>query len=178
MIIGHSFGGKVALLAGKYIECVTQVWMLDCPPGPVCKIKMQEADTSKTSLEIIEILRRIDWPVSSRKSLMEILESFGVDKPIAAWMTTNLKNDSDGIRLVFEPDELHQMLLDFINLDLWPELIANSDRMQIHLLAAEHGGRVRTKIKKKYWLIRAMAREFFIYCHVLGMLYMWITYQD
>src|SRR5262245_56271081 len=36
-LLGHSFGGKVALVAARDLPSLEQVWMLDCPPGIVLK---------------------------------------------------------------------------------------------------------------------------------------------
>jgi len=164
VIIGHSFGGKVALLAAKHLETVEQVWLLDCPPGPVKKKHPLKDSSSPTALDIIDILSRIEWPVRSRKDLVELLEKEGVLGAVALWMTTNLVANGDGLRLIFEPAELREMLLDFIKIDLWPEVLLLSQQKEIHLVAAEFGHRVDKEDEEK---LIANTREGHGFFHVL-----------
>lgn len=148
-IIGHSYGGKVALLAAETIASIEQVWLLDCPPGPIVKWQPLHDVASPTALDTIEILISLSWPVLSRKSLVDQMVSKGVNPHIAAWMTTNLVETKDGLRLVFEPAELLEMLLTFIDLDLWSLISVLSKRMHIHLVAAEYGQRVTREDEEK-----------------------------
>lgn len=141
-IIGHSFGGKVAIIAGENIEGVEQVWLLDCPPGPVLERKPLRANAPPSALLLLDILASLTWPVASRKALTDQLESHGVPNMISAWMTTNLVEDAGGFTLLFSPAEVRQMLIDFIDIDLWPTVIALSQNTEIHLVAAEYGQRV------------------------------------
>ncbi len=139
-IIGHSFGAKVALLAAAALESVQQVWLLDCPPGPL-RENPSEKKAPNTN-DITTILSELSWPMPTRRALVEALQAHGVDNAIALWMTTNLETRDDGLYLIFDPLEIKEMLLDFIHLDTWPVVEQLATRMEIHLVAAERGGRV------------------------------------
>lgn len=141
-LIGHSFGGKVAVLAADKLEGLEQVWLLDCSPSMTSHENPLENDSSLSVLEIIRRLSLVSWPVSSRKDLLEKLSQVGIKGAIAAWMTTNLESRSDGLYLVFEPHEVKAMILDFIKLDCWPILKGLRDRTSIHMVQAQYGGRI------------------------------------
>lgn len=141
-IIGHSFGGKVAMMAAFRMHGVKQVWLWDCPPGQIQSEREPSRETSFTTLSIIEILESFDWPVASRKALVEQLLRLGVSNAIALWMTTNLIMEKDGLRLIFDPAEMKAMLLDFLRLDGWPVVASLGHHLAVHIVAAERGQRV------------------------------------
>jgi esterase len=144
-IIGHSFGGKVAILSAKYLNTITSLWLLDCPPGPVIDNNPIDGDKSLTALQIIDILKKTPWPMDSRRELFKHMKSQGVSDSISAWMTTNLHGELGDLHLNFTPYEVQQMLLDFLSLDLWDEIFSLSERMDVHLIAAERGQRFTKK---------------------------------
>lgn len=150
-IIGHSFGGKVALLAAKQMKAIETVWLLDCSPGPIEPKKHLEKPQS--SLLVIEKLQTLEWPVSSRRDLVQKLTNVGISQRIASWMTTNLEPTKEGLGLVFEPDEMKQMLKDYIKLDGWPTVMELCQRIDLHIVAAEYGQQVteddQIKLKDK-----------------------------
>jgi esterase len=141
-LVGHSFGGKVALMAAASIESIEQVWMLDCPPGAISKKNPLHQSESPSALEIIDILSGITWPLYSRKELVDYLNARGVTNAVSLWMTTNLHGHDEGLNLVFKPAEVRAMLNDFIALDCWPVVESLSKHLAIHLVAAEHGNRL------------------------------------
>jgi pimeloyl-ACP methyl ester carboxylesterase len=146
-LVGHSFGGKVALMAASLIKSVEQVWLLDCSPG---MSKPAEIPTQKvlTTLQVIDVLAGLNWPLPSRKVLVEQLQERGVSKSIALWMTTNVIANDDGVRLVFALSEVKAILLDFVRLDGWPLVKSLSLSTDIHLVAALRGGRVSGEDQK------------------------------
>lgn len=163
VLVGHSFGGKVALVAATLIPSIEALWLLDCSPGVIKSTPISVDTPSLNTLEIIEILQGIDWPLASRKNLVATLVERGVSNSIALWMTTNLVGDEDGVRLIFSLAELKEMLLDFVRLDGWPIIDTLASRMKIHLVAAVHGQRV-TRVDEEALRRHAQKNGFF---HVL-----------
>jgi esterase len=163
-IIGHSFGGKVALIAATLINTIEQVWLLDCSLGVIAKNKPLHKTASLTVLEIIEVLLSLNWPITTRKSLVEQLIERRVSRTVAAWMTTNVIAHDDGLYLLFEPREIKKMLLDFMKLDCWPLVASLGNTMKIHVVAAEHGQRLSKKDKEKLQKLVPEGHGFF---HVL-----------
>lgn len=165
-VVGHSFGGKVALLAAQKINAVEQLWMLDCPPGPIVKKNPITDRSSMTALEILDVLSTVSWPLASRKEVVEVLASHGISNSIALWMTTNLEpHEQGGLSLVFEPREIKAMLEDFLSLDCWPRIASLSSTVAIHVLAAEHGDRLTKEDQEKLFALAAGGQAYF---HVLN----------
>lgn len=148
-IIGHSFGGKVAIFLAKLQPKVEQVWLLDSSPGQVLKKKPLDKTKDLSAMEIIDILSRIQFPVASRRDLVKKMLAAGANDRVSLWMTTNLKALDDGLYLTFVPDEIRQMLLDFIELDLWSELFLLRQKIDIHVVKAEYGQRLNDVDEKQ-----------------------------
>ncbi len=148
-IIGHSFGGKVATMAAHMIPSIEQLWILDSSLSALPKGHALEQNQTTTALELLEILKKISWPMESRRALIEALLSQKVSNQIALWMTTNLEAERDAFVLNFEPSELEMMLKDFLALDLWPLVSTLAQTMDVHLVAAEHGFRLTYDDQKK-----------------------------
>lgn len=163
-IVGHSFGGKVALCAALQLRHVQQLWLLDSSPSIVSRDESPGEARPLNTLDIIDILETIAWPLTSRRELVTLLLERRVDEAIALWMTTNLIAKSDGLHLIFTPSEMKAMLLDFVHLDGWP-LITKlaSNNVDVHLVRAERGDRV-TDDDERLLQLHAKKRG---YCHLL-----------
>jgi esterase len=159
-IVGHSFGAKVALLASVYLPLVKQIWMLDCAPGIITKINPL-GDGNLSAKDIIDILDTIDWPLPSRKYLVNTLINRGVSQGIALWMTTNLAQDAQGVRPIFDLKEIKSMLLDFVKLDGWPTVAIKLADTQIHLVKAQFGGRLSADDEKKLFSLDSQGNAFY-----------------
>lgn len=145
-VIGHSFGGKVALLVSEKLK-LSQAWLLDCPLG---KINAKPLNNSLNVLEILEKLDKIPWPLQARNDLVIKLQALGAAREIALWMTTNLRQENDGLYLNFYPEDMKKLLMDFLSLDLWPKAQALSEHTQVHLVQAEHGERLDEMDRQKF----------------------------
>ncbi|GJP54595.1 hypothetical protein CLOM_g13667 [Closterium sp. NIES-68] len=90
ILIGHSFGGKVALSmidqAAKPLPSALKVWVLDATPGKV----RAGGDGEDHPADLIDALRAMPPLIFDRRDVVDALCSQGFSKPIAQWMTTNL----------------------------------------------------------------------------------------
>lgn len=120
VVIGHSFGGKVALaLSSLDVPCIREVWSLDSPPS---------AGAPQSSLDVIEIakaIRALPMPLETRAEVVDYFLELGFGLPIASWMTTNLRQSDGGYRWHFDIDAIEELMRDYFHLDLWPTLGAN-----------------------------------------------------
>ena len=107
-VVGHSFGGKVALLFG-HLHGVEDVWVLDSPPGPL------RAPSTEVG-EVIRALRAVPQPLPDR-DLRRHLPGFS--RAITRWMTTNLRRTSEGLVWRFDLDCVEELLADYFQLDAW-----------------------------------------------------------
>ncbi|MDT8342579.1 MAG: alpha/beta hydrolase [Longimicrobiales bacterium] len=112
VLVGHSFGGKVALLYGDEPgHAVEQVWIIDSTPDA--------RPPAGSAWEMLRLLRRVGGPFPTRQDGVEALEARGVARPVAQWMATNLIPEGDRYRWRLDPDQMEALLLDFFRTDAW-----------------------------------------------------------
>lgn len=129
-VLGHSFGGKVALMyARQHPEGLKQVWVVDSTP------EARQPDGS--AWQMLEIIRNTPREFTSRDQLIDILGQSGVAKPTAQWMATNLENEGGVYRWRFDFDSIEALLRDFFKEDMWSVLESPPAGCEIHLVKAE-----------------------------------------
>lgn len=128
VVMGHSFGGKVALLRGRTDEAVEQVWVVDSTPAA------REPDGSAWGM--LRVLRRMPPSFQERGEAVSALEAEGVSHPIALWMTTNLDfRDGEYVwRIDF--DDMEELLRDFFVTDLWDMVEEPREGLELHFIRA------------------------------------------
>lgn len=112
-LLGHSFGGKVALLlAADPPAALRQVWVVDCTPsaGP----------PRGSAVEMLRAVRGAPGPFEDREEAIAALEQAGFDRLVATWMASNLESGEGGLWWRFHPDDMKGLLHDFFRTDLWP----------------------------------------------------------
>lgn len=136
IVIGHSFGGKVALAyAQKRIP--EQLWMLDSPPGTLSE---KPSDQSEV-LSVISTLREVPVPLEKRKDLHDFLLVHGFSQTIASWMTTNLKKGEDGYVFRFSIPVIEELIHDYFQYDGWPFLEHPPENCDIRIVKGQKSDR-------------------------------------
>ncbi len=136
VVIGHSFGGKVALMfAQAFPQGLRQAWALDSTPG----IK-READGGEVG-HVYRTLLEVPTPFPSREAMLEALQSRGIATGIARWMTTNLRREGEAYDWAFDLNVIGELLEDYFQQDMWPWLEARRGTPDIHLLRALNSDR-------------------------------------
>lgn len=169
-LIGHSFGGKVAMemvfVFGRRLPRPVQVWVLDTVPGDVY------ADGGDHPRDVINFVRRLQMPLTSRKQLVDILTGAGFTLAGAQWMTTNLQaNPDDGtLDWTFNITGIAEMYASYEATDLWPLVEAPPQGALIDFVRAERsafrwreadverltaaGARVHMLYNSGHWCVR------------------------
>ncbi|KAF0917697.1 hypothetical protein E2562_021200 [Oryza meyeriana var. granulata] len=144
VLVGHSFGGKVALSmveqAAKPLARPVRVWILDATPGKV----RAGGDGEDHPAELIESLRRMPMQVSSKQEVVDALvkEQFSVD--VARWVATNLHRSSplgslpsSSFSWIFDLNGISDMYKSYEETNLWG-IVENVPRgVHINFLKAE-----------------------------------------
>jgi len=133
-VLGHSFGGKVALcwsqIRGASLE---EVWVIDSTPGP-----RLDRRGSEHLLEVLGALRAMPktWP--TRRDFITRLVGAGFAESLAQWLAMNLKPDAPhGLVFSVDLDAIEALLVDYFAQDLWPA-VEHSAASALHLVI---GGR-------------------------------------
>lgn len=134
-VLGHSFGGKVALLYGREAGPeLRQVWAVDSTPAP--------REPSGTPWTMLQLLRGMPDRFATREDLIGGLAAHGVDRGVAQWMATNLEADDDGsgYRWRLDLDAIEQLLRSFFDEDAWDVVESPPHQLEVRLVKADDSG--------------------------------------
>ncbi|KAL0359984.1 UNVERIFIED_CONTAM: protein ABHD11 [Sesamum radiatum] len=134
VVVGHSFGGKVALSmvdqVAKPLARPVRVWVLDSTPGKV----RAGADGDDHPAELISFLSTLpnevttssaELKVSSKRDVMDALVQDGFSKDVAQWVVTNLRQNgvngasSSNFSWVFDLKGIAEMYQSYEETNLW-----------------------------------------------------------
>lgn len=153
-ILGHSFGGKVALMyARDHGENLEQVWVIDSTP---------EARAPEGSAwQMLKLIRSTPREFETRDQLIQRLTAAGTALPTAQWMATNLVQlDNGHYAWRFDLDAIEEMLRDFFKQDLWSVLENPPAHATIHVVKAKESSVLSSAaVKRVQSLERTMYHE-------------------
>ena len=145
VLIGHSFGGKVALSYAAHASRqegrlgLERVWTLDSPLE--ASLRPGHGEVAR----VIEACGSIQMPQPSRATVIEYFTTRGFSLGIAQWMTTNLKRVSTelhpegGFEWRFDLEGIKALIADYWRVDGWSLLSHLDPELKVHLLRAERG---------------------------------------
>ncbi|MCB9764800.1 MAG: alpha/beta hydrolase [Alphaproteobacteria bacterium] len=150
-VIGHSFGGKVALRYGQRAPSPpSQLWVLDATPGAWSGASPGQTEVA----QVIAALRAVPLPVPRRDALVDTLTGMGLSTMLARWMTTNLRPGEGGLVWTFDLDAVEQMLLDYLAQDAWPWLEDPARTTDVHVVRAARSDRWSPEELGRFEVIR------------------------
>ncbi|KAJ4810367.1 hypothetical protein LUZ62_022933 [Rhynchospora pubera] len=138
VLVGHSFGGKVALSmveqAAKPLARPVRVWVLDATPGKV----RAGGDGEDHPGELISFLRNMPYQVPSKQEVVDSLVHQGFSLEVARWVVTNLRrNAQQNFSWIFDLNGIADMYESYEGTNLW-EIVENVPRgVHINFLKAE-----------------------------------------
>ncbi len=116
-VVGHSFGGKVALaLRGKL--ALAEVWVLDATPGA----RQEPRDDPDSAQHVLDALRGLPRAFPDRAAFVAGLTGAGFSRALADWLAMNLEPEGSGYRLRLDLDAVGELLADYYRRDLWSAL--------------------------------------------------------
>ncbi|CAI5709622.1 unnamed protein product [Hyaloperonospora brassicae] len=173
-VLGHSFGGKVAL---TYLQqCMeqdrsppSQVWALDSLPGTGAT-DYASRDVTSSIETILPVVKKIALPIRSKAQLVKDLLGHGIALGEAQWLTTNLRLTNKSPELYewrMDVDVIEELFRSFLATDLWPIVdsppAARGKDVELHFVHAS---------KNRMWTTDIMDRldaqqESQVYHHLL-----------
>jgi pimeloyl-ACP methyl ester carboxylesterase len=127
-VIGHSFGGKVALAYGAEQD-VDQVWLLDSSPGASVET------ASSPTMRVLTMLEGMPACFAYRGDFTREVERQGFAPEIGAWLAMSLCRCDDGFALGLDLPAIRDLLNAYFEEDSWAEL-DKSDRTT-HVVVAD-----------------------------------------
>jgi pimeloyl-ACP methyl ester carboxylesterase len=134
-ILGHSYGGKVALaMAERAKGAPLQIWVVDSTP--------EVKPPSGSAWTMLQIIRRLPERVASRDVVIDGIVEGGFPPGVAQWMSTNLVRDGEAFVWRLDFDVMERLLDDFFETDLWNVVESPAPRHDIHFLKASQSSAV------------------------------------
>lgn len=121
-VLGHSFGGKVAMaLALRAREgdaiarALSHVVLVDSMPGA-----RPGGRGSENVVVVLESLAALPRRFTLREHFIDALIEKGQTRAIASWLAMSLRRTDDGFEMAFDLSALGALLDDYFTRDLWP----------------------------------------------------------
>jgi len=114
-IMGHSFGGKVALAyAAIRPDELDEVWVLDSTPSI-------RADGMKTvgAAHVLDTLVALPAQFPSREFFVEHMAASGMARPQIEWLAMNVRRDGEAFHFRLDLPTIRALLEDYFTRDLW-----------------------------------------------------------
>jgi pimeloyl-ACP methyl ester carboxylesterase len=138
-VLGHSFGGKVALLylrdAGAErggtgpVVVPSLTWIVESTPAA----RRPEG----SAWAMLDVLRGSPGPFADRAAAVAAVEASGFPNRVAQWMATNLVPASAGqLAWRLDPDDMESLLRDFFATDAWSVVEHPPMGSQVHVIKA------------------------------------------
>ncbi len=148
-IIGHSFGGKVALEYAQARRELPVCWVLDSAlgahPDRRANVPLESAAAGSlvTSDQIIAMLSSVPERFETREAFIQYVEEHGAARSIAMWLAMNVRQTPEGDGYVMRVDlpAMRSLIDDYFLRDEWAYLEDSSRTTRVHLVV---GGRSET----------------------------------
>jgi pimeloyl-ACP methyl ester carboxylesterase len=128
-VLGHSFGGKVALLFAALADIrPLQVWVIDSTP------EARPPDGSAWGM--LRAVRSMPQDFVSRLEAVLAMQQRGVRGDVAAWMSTNLVLSEGRYRWKLDFEAVEALLVDFFRVDAWDLVESPPDGVELHFVKA------------------------------------------
>ncbi|MFQ5746333.1 MAG: alpha/beta fold hydrolase [Gemmatimonadota bacterium] len=133
VLLGHSFGGKVALAASLAAPGhLRQVWVIDASPS-----RLEGVGSAR---RVLDLVRRLPASFPSRREAVHRLVEEGLEPAVASWLATNLEERRAGWRWRFRPADMDALLESFRETDLWRVVETPPGTAEVHLVRALRSG--------------------------------------
>lgn len=134
-VVGHSFGGKVAMLLARRLPSLSAVVMLDSAPGTRLDFR-----GSELTMQVLGVLESATAPFPTRDAFQLHLIDRGLTKDLAQWLAMSLVREADGYRFGPSVARIRALLGDYFATDCWPllETLAHQGAPRLHFVV---GGR-------------------------------------
>lgn len=132
-VLGHSFGGKVALAYAADAPDLRAAVVVDSYPGA-----RPERRGSESVLRVIEMLDVAPAWFADRRAFLAHVREAGFSEALARWLSQSLDplgdDPSDGYEFGLDLDRIRTLLDDYFARDLWPVIDPPRPGLAAHLV--------------------------------------------
>lgn len=131
-LLGHSFGGKVAVASLDRVA-IPHLFVVDSLPGP-----RPDRRGSEGTMKVLDVLDALPDRFESRDAFVAHVKAQGLRIALADWLATSLDRLDDGVRFGLDVARVRALLDDYFTRDLWPAIDPPPPGTVVHLVI---GGR-------------------------------------
>lgn len=134
-VLGHSFGGKVALqwlAAAREQARLEHVHVIDSNPGA-----RPDARGSEGTLRVVDVLDALPYPFESREAFVQAVLAQDPRPTLAQWLAMSLRREGDGWRFGPPLASIRALLASYFAADLWPVVESPPEGTQVHLVIGD-----------------------------------------
>jgi len=125
-VIGHSFGGKVALAFAEKTPELRRVALIDSSP-----FERAHRRGSEHTLSVVEMLEGLPEYFVSRPAFVEYVMARGFSRMIADWLAMNLDRADTGFRFRLDMSAIRALIDDYFVRDFWHVVEHSAARMDL-----------------------------------------------
>ncbi len=169
-VLGHSFGGKVALAFAARTPGLRHAVILDASPGP-----RPAGEGSETTRQVLTALRALPTVLPSREAFHARLEAAGQPPALAAWLAMNLRRADGGYTFGLDLDAMESLFRDVLARDDWALVTRPPPGLRLSFIL---GGRSTTVQGEAAQRLQALAAEGRLALRVLPEAGHWVHVDD
>jgi pimeloyl-ACP methyl ester carboxylesterase len=136
-VLGHSFGGKVALryrqLAGSELATT---WVIDASPSSDPNAMFAGRAQPDSTVSVIDMLESLPTRFARREDAIAVLLERGAGTAMASWLAMNYEGDGGEVVLRLDLASVRSLLEDYYAQDLWDAIDEASLPGDLHAVVA------------------------------------------
>ncbi len=149
-ILGHSFGGKVALTyLAERSQPIELGFVLDASPG-----SHPEQIDFRGAAAVLRMLEAMPQPFVSREAFVADVMAQGHSRAIAEWLAMNVRRTEDGFHFRSDLSAIRALLVDYFAADRWDVVETPPVTQALHFVVA---GRASAIDAAEHTRLRAIA---------------------
>lgn len=158
-VLGHSFGGKVALAyRASRPEGLLDTWVLDASPS--ARPDLRNDPDPDGAFQVLTRLSSLPRVYERREELISALIASGVSPDVAAWVAQNLERDGPRFVLRLDLSAIRELLEDYATRDLWDAVTDPSLPGLVHFVIGGRSSTVSPADRKRLAAAGAAVRSY------------------
>lgn len=159
-VVGHSFGGKVAL---AYLQHATQkpkqVWTLDSAPGALVN------PTESQAAGVLRFLKAAPKQYKEREDFIDHATGQGLSRSVATWLAMNLqRDDAHGFLFALDLNAIESLMRDYAAQDYWPVIESPGPNVDVHLVIAKQSKAYSDDERQRATALAASNSHVYVHC--------------
>lgn len=148
LLLGHSFGGKIALRVaqllhaehtagrGQVVPWSKPLHVVTLDTNPAARTL---APTADSPLAVLDVLDALPTTFDSVAGFVAALVGRGIGQNVAMWLAKSTERTPDNrVRFGLDTRELRSLLSDYLATDQWSVLESPPEDVWVHLVIGEH----------------------------------------